>query len=587
MKQNDSHVSIGPEPEATGKRDIVEHLTATQNARNGMLRDIFDTVMATGKYNFAHARRTLPSDLRISCWREYLSSYHDKRIVDYLAFGWPINFNRGSPLCSTPANHPSALQFMPDVDHYVEVELGHGALAGPFQGPPVIGMHISPLMTRDKKNSCFRRVIMDLSWPPGEAVNNGIDQHWYIDGPATITLPTADYMADRLLQLGPGAFLYKTDLARGYRQLRVDPCDWPFLGFRHRDQYFLDICPPFGLRSSAMCMQRTAEAIVYIHGRRGYYSKAYLDDFGGAEPDGATAWAALTQLQHIMADLGVVEAKHKVHEPAQIMVWLGIEYDSCAMTMTIPDAKMREIMQVLGEWTGRLRATRRDMQKLIGLLQFVASVSPPVRIFSNRMLQCLRDTPARGTNGLSLGFRKDLKFFVDLLPDFNGIRIINKTDVPCQSHIELDACLSGCGATIGAQYYAEAFPPEVVSVGHTIAHLELLNVVVALKVWGKSWTGLRVRVVCDNANACFAIQTGRSRDDYIQHCVRELFLYEARFDVELMAVHRAGELMVRADALSRMHMSVTHAEWVSNDPELSAAHRVRVPPEYFQLVSDL
>ena len=117
--------------------------------------------------------------------------------------------------------------------------------------------------------------------------------------------------------------------------------------------------------------------------------------------------------------------------------------------------------------------------------------------------------------------------------------------------------------------------------------MELLNVVVALKVWGSAWRGQQVQVVCDNSNACIAIQTGRSKDMYVQHCIRELFLFTARYDVELMAVHRPGELMVRADALSRMYTSDAHFRWVHNDPELAAATRREVPAEFFQLVSEL
>ena len=575
-----------PEPGQAPHRDIV---TQRDNRRldNDALKVIFDQVVATGKYNFAQARIPLPSALNIAAWREVLREYPDRGVVDYLAYGWPVNFDRESFRITSHENHPSAERFMPDVDHYIATECTHGALAGPFAGPPVHGMHISPLMTRPKKDSRFRRVIMDLSWPKGAAINDGIDPAVYLDGPATITLPTADYMADRLLQLGEGAYLYKTDLARGYRQLRVDPHDWPLLGFRYRGSYFMDICPPFGLRSSAMCMQRTAEAIVYIHGLRGFYSKAYLDDFGGAERDQPRAHRALTTLQDIMASLGVVEAKHKVHEPAQIMIWLGILYDTCRMTMSIPAPKMEEVLGILKDWEGKSRATRRDIQKLVGLLQFVASVAPPVQVFSNRILQNLRDTPNRGSHGLSLGFRKDLKFFLDLLPDFNGVRIIDKKDLPYQGQIELDACLTGCGATIGEQYYAEVFPPFVLGEGHIIAHLELLNIVMSLKVWGSIWRGQRVKVLCDNTNACLAIQTGRAKDPYMQHCIRELFLYAARYDVQLVAAHRAGALLVRADALSRMHCSESHRQWVCSDEQLKVAKRVRVLPEVFALVSEL
>ena len=86
--------------------------------------------------------------------------------------------------------------------------------------------------------------------------------------------------------------------------------------------------------------------------------------------------------------------------------------------------------------------------------------------------------------------------------------------------LELDACLTGCGGYSGKQYYASEFPPEVVGAGHTIAHLETLNIVVATKLWAPSWRGQKVRVWCDNANACIALQTGRSRDAFLQDCVR-------------------------------------------------------------------
>ena len=545
------------------------------------LVNTYNAVAARGKYNFSGTRIRVPSGLRINNWRRYLVDYADKGLTDYLEFGWPINFDRAVGLQPTLENHASATNYAQHVDFYVETELGHGALAGPFDTWPVKGTQISPLMTKPKKDSTHRRVIMDLSWPQGYAVNEGVDGDWYIDGEATVRLPTVDYMQDRLLALGPGAFMYKTDLARGYRQLRVDPLDWPILGFMHRGKIYLDICPPFGLKSAAMCMQRTSEAICFIHSKKGYRSRPYLDDFGGAETYEQEAGRALHALQQVMAELGVVEAKHKVCEPSTKMVWLGIHFDSVHMTMRIPKEKMEEIMAVLREWEGRTRASQRELQSILGLLQFVASVSSPTRIFTNRMLQCLRDTPRRGWDTLSAGFRRDLKFFLRLLPQFNGIKIMSKGEVVCQAELELDACLSGCGAYIGPQYYGRRFPRAVLAAEHPIAHLETLNVVVATKLWSNDWAGQKVRVWCDNANACLAIQSGRSRDEFLQSCVRELFLVCAARDIELHATHRAGRLMARADALSRMHLGEKYRRRVAEDTRLQAAVRIEVHDDLF------
>ena len=92
-----------------------------------------------------------------------------------------------------------------------------------------------------------------------------------------------------------------------------------------------------------------------------------------------------------------------------------------------------------------------------------------------------------------------------------------------------------------------------------------------------------MEVKCDNMNACLAVQSGRSRDDYIQHCVRELFVLGASFDVELRVVHCPGRNLVRADALSRMFSSVRCREWVRLDKTLRRARRIRVPVEVFTL----
>ena len=62
------------------------------------------------------------------------------------------------------------------------------------------------------------------------------DGEWYLGEQISIRLPTVQFMVDRLLELGPGAYMFKTDLAQGYRQLRIDPSDWPLLGFAEKTE---------------------------------------------------------------------------------------------------------------------------------------------------------------------------------------------------------------------------------------------------------------------------------------------------------------------------------------------------------------
>ena len=67
--------------------------------------------------------------------------------------------------------------------------------------------------------------------------------------------------------------------------------------------------------------------------------------------------------------------------------------------------------------------------------------------------------------------------------------------------------------------------------------------VVAVKTWAGAWSHQRVKVECDNMNAVLAMRSGRSRDPYMQACVRELFMVCVTHDIELQATHCPGSTM--------------------------------------------
>ena len=78
---------------------------------------------------------------------------------------------------------------------------------------------LSPLNSVPKPDSDERRFILDLSWPAGSSVNDGISKDLFLGEPVSLTYPTVDDIADRIIQLGPGCLLFKRDLKRAYCQL--------------------------------------------------------------------------------------------------------------------------------------------------------------------------------------------------------------------------------------------------------------------------------------------------------------------------------------------------------------------------------
>ena len=204
--------------------------------------------------------------------------------------------------------------------------------------------------------------MVDLSWPRSMSVNDGIPHNDYLGKPINLTLPTIDYMSSRVRELGPGCYLYKLDLSRGYRQLRLDPLDWPIMSIRHSGNIYMDLCPPFGLRTAAMMMERTTMTDCYTHDLYGYLSKAYVDDFGAADLGLDNANSGYSTLKSVLYTLGLDIAEQKSCPPAHAMDWLGIEVNSIDMTLKIPEPKLAEVCEVVGSLETRVTTTKKQVQ---------------------------------------------------------------------------------------------------------------------------------------------------------------------------------------------------------------------------------
>ena len=84
-------------------------------------------------------------------------------------------------------------------------------------------------MSREKADSDNRRIIIDLSWPKGVSINNFTPPNVYLNTVYKLQYPTIDNITEALASLGQGAYLYKIDLSRAFRQLRIDPIDYSLL----------------------------------------------------------------------------------------------------------------------------------------------------------------------------------------------------------------------------------------------------------------------------------------------------------------------------------------------------------------------
>ncbi len=139
------------------------------------------------------------------------------------------------------------------METYFRQEILEGNMLRPFKTNPFLSpIFISPLCTVDKKEYIEHRVITDLSYPKGNSINNLIPKGHYLGEPTNLTYPRVDDLVDIIKTKGRGCLLFKRDLRKAYRQIKVDPGDINALGLSWGDNLFFDLSAVMGISSSAL-----------------------------------------------------------------------------------------------------------------------------------------------------------------------------------------------------------------------------------------------------------------------------------------------------------------------------------------------
>ena len=286
----------------------------------------------------------------------------------------------------------------------------------PFNRP----CYFSPLSTRDKKDSLEKRIILDLSFPEGNSVNDGIDKTKYLGEDIILKFPTVDKLAQIMVSLGKGCLLYKTDLKRYYRQIFVDPVK---LGYWFKNNIFFDATLPMGMTSSAYIAQRITNALTFILQEKGIQGVNYIDDIGCASSRNSAESDFLTSGQ-LLKDSRILESTSKATPPSTKMVFLDIQLDSIKQTLEIDSVRLASIQQEIEKWMRKTQAKLKEVQSIVGSLSFCASCIPEGRLFFSRILLFLKSFKGKGYMKIPNSVRKDLNWWHVLALSFNGIAAI-------------------------------------------------------------------------------------------------------------------------------------------------------------------
>ena len=408
-------------------------------------------------------------------------------------------------------------------------------------------------------------MILDLSFPIGNAVNDGIAKDSYLGFTAKLTFLKTDDFAFRIFELGSGCYMFKIDLSRYFRQTPLDPGDYSLIGYIIKGKIYLDKVLPMGLRSAPYIAQRITNAIVFIPRRMELFLLNYMDDFVGAELKNKI-WESFNALTQLLATLNVETSKEKIVPPITRLEFLGITFDSVKMTMEISEQKLVEIKQELDTWLLRTSAKRREVESLIGNLQFVAKCVRPHRIFLSRLIRWISGMERKLNYSIPLEARKDIAWWARCIQEFNGVSLVWLHKEPdTDAIIQTDACPRGYVGICGNQYFRGRFPPKLQ--GTNIAVLEMWVVMVALKIWASKLQGKYFWIHIDNETVASVLNTGASKNPQLQDSLREIGVIAARAEFVIKARHIPGVENRVPDWLPQWHEQASRKlfrEWVKD-----------------------
>lgn len=544
----------GDPVDTLGITPVGESLRPPVLARDNYWVRLCEQVSKQGYPNAWNAQVPIPTHINIELLQSLLQGYEDREVIQWVKYGWPISRppNIDNP-GRTWGNHKGATDFPEQMENYLKREIEWNAVQGPFQEIPFkhterIGL--LPLSSWPKKDSPDRRVLMDASWPLGRGVNEGIQSDAYMGFTRKLTFPTVDAVAKQVSQIGKAAHIYKRDGARFFRQLGVDPYDYPLLCFTWKDQVYFDVVISMGLRSGPMCAQRLSSCLRYIHNSMGYFLLNYVDDLMGVEHK-YRVQDAFEQLGRTLRDLNIMESESKVVPPSHVVECLGTLIDAQAQTISITNDRLEELRLLLCDWNMKAWYTRKQLESLIGKLQFVTNCVRPGRVFINRLLEVLRRS-GEGKLAIQEQIKRDVMWWLRFLPQFNGVGILwMEQHLSPGEVISCDASLRGAGVLCGKLFARKQFPQWLLDRATNIAHLEMITLVASIKLFHQQLRGKRFLVLCDNMAVVTVLNTGAARDEVLLEGMREVAYVSAREQFEMRVRHIGSADNLLPDLLSR------------------------------------
>lgn len=506
----------------------------------------------------AHSQANkLPTPVKWEKLELWLKGYdHDKKalLINGFKHGFHLGY-LGPRSAQESPNLRTAIENKEIVNEKILSELKAGRIAGPFDEKPSVNFKTSPLGIVPKKVPGEFRLIHHLSWPrtTGSSVNDGIPDEY-----SSVQYSGIQEAISKIKSLGRGCYLAKTDVKAAFRIVPIRPDDYELLGFSWNGRFYYDMCLPFGASSSCQKFELLGSALEWIAiNKLGCRAMVHiLDDFLFIDDSYEGCMQSLRSFLEMCSAIGIPIADDKTFYANTSMTFVGISLCTIRMESSLPLDKLQKGKKLLSTFICKNSCKLRELQSLIGFLNFCCSVITCGRAFLRRLINLTIGIIKPYFHiRLNKAVKADLQLWLSFLEWYNGKSMFLNEKFLSSNLLKLytDSAKSlGYGAVYGPYWFYGPFPP--VWKTFNITFLELFPIVLAVHIWAPLWKNHSILFFTDNLALVSIINNQTSKNPQIMGLLRILILACLQNNIVFQAKHISGVKNTLADCLSRLQV---------------------------------
>lgn len=529
--------------------------------------------------NLLNQTKTIRTPVIVNTYAKYLQGYNST-LYHFLIQGFQVGFRipfQGDRQFRLSRNLPSLLGKEDILQQKIEQEIKAGRVAGPYDDPPFKNLQVSPLGLVPKKQPNEFRLIHHLSYPQGSSINDKIPHDF-----CTVKYQSIQDAIIALKEIGVGALIAKTDLENAYKQIPIHSDDFELLGFRVNEKFYFDKTLPFGLSYACNLFEKFSSSLHWILQNKFSVKHCVhiLDDFLFLGKPGTNECHDALASFHVLAqDINLPIKSEKTVLPTTTLTFMGLEIDSLKFEIRLPEDKLIKLRQTISAFKGKRTATLRELQSLIGLLNFACAVVPPGRTFLRRIIDLTRgiQKPHHHRN-LDKDARADLAAWSLFIEHFNGkaffpsgLSFTSKT-----LHLFTDASNVGFGCVFGTKWFFGSFDTSWLE--YHISVREFFPIILAVEIWGSLLTNTSIVLHSDNIAVVYVINKLTSKGSNLMKLMRRLMVTSLKYNISFHAEHIPGLLNNAADLLSRLQVQQFKVQFPGMDKDCT-----KIPPASLHL----